>query len=325
MGIGQSATCTINNNDIPPSLTLIKEVVNNYGGTAVPTDWTLTAQGTGSNSISGLGGATSGPTFQADTYTLSESTGQCPGYSAGSWICGGNDAPAQVPDTVTIGIGETETCTLTNYDIQPLLTVTKVVNNKYGGELSSENFPLFVSANSVTTGEQNGFNAGTYTVSETQEPGYTGDIITGDCATNGMVTLNVGDVKACTITNYDIPANLIIVKNTVGGDGTFSFTTTGEDISPFSITTTSNSGVQSFNGISAGTYSVTENTPAGWMLTSATCNNDQSPREVSLGLGQTVICTFVDTKNASITVVKNTIGGDGTFNYILTAAAYRSR
>ncbi len=45
LALGESATCTINNDDIPASLTLVKQVVNDDGGTAVATDWTLTATG----------------------------------------------------------------------------------------------------------------------------------------------------------------------------------------------------------------------------------------------------------------------------------------
>ena len=45
LALGEAATCTIINDDIPATLTLVKEVVNDDGGTAVPTDWTLTATG----------------------------------------------------------------------------------------------------------------------------------------------------------------------------------------------------------------------------------------------------------------------------------------
>jgi hypothetical protein len=42
---GTCSTCTFVNDDDTPSLTLIKEVTNDNGGTAVPGDWTLTAAG----------------------------------------------------------------------------------------------------------------------------------------------------------------------------------------------------------------------------------------------------------------------------------------
>ena len=42
---GVTATCTINNNDQPATLTLVKTVTNDNGGTALPTAWTLAAAG----------------------------------------------------------------------------------------------------------------------------------------------------------------------------------------------------------------------------------------------------------------------------------------
>src|SRR5206468_3510520 len=83
--LGQRATCTIHNNDNPPTLTLFTTVYRSNGGTAVATDFTLSAAGP--TPISGAGGATSGPTFSKGTYTLSE-TG-VPGYTAGNWYCTG--------------------------------------------------------------------------------------------------------------------------------------------------------------------------------------------------------------------------------------------
>ncbi|KKU43040.1 MAG: hypothetical protein UX59_C0031G0001, partial [Microgenomates group bacterium GW2011_GWA1_46_7] len=213
VALGETKTCTITNDDIAPSLTLTKYVELDYGGTAVPANWTLYA--TGPTSISGLGGAVSGSNFSAGTYPLSESTGPT-GYSPGSWGCTGGTL---VGNNVTLGLGETASCYITNADIQPLLTVTKVVINDNGGEAVVSDFPLFVDTTSVTSGIQNGFNAGTYTVSETSQTGYTGTI-SGDCDANGSVTLAVGDVKACTITNDDQPGRLVVTKyNDENGDG----------------------------------------------------------------------------------------------------------
>ena len=42
---GVTATCTIDNDDQPATLTLVKTVNNDNGGTAVPTAWTLAAGG----------------------------------------------------------------------------------------------------------------------------------------------------------------------------------------------------------------------------------------------------------------------------------------
>src|SRR4030095_9821437 len=87
------------------------------------------------------------------------------------------------------------------------LTVTKVVENDNGGKKSVSDFPLFVGSTSVTSGVQATFNAGSYTVSETNQNGYQGTI-SGDCASDGSITLYLGDVKSCTITNKDQKADV---------------------------------------------------------------------------------------------------------------------
>ena len=50
-------------------------------------------------------------------------------------------------------------------DIQPLLTVTKVVINDTGGTAKVSNFTLFVDGHGVTRGQSTGFNAGRQGVS----------------------------------------------------------------------------------------------------------------------------------------------------------------
>lgn len=105
-------TCT---DDPPPSgtgLTLVKKVINNNGGTALPSFWTLMADGP--TGISGDGPfVVSGEGFQPGTYDLSESGPS--GYRASDWVCEGG---TQVDgDTVTLALGESATCTITNDDI----------------------------------------------------------------------------------------------------------------------------------------------------------------------------------------------------------------
>ena len=84
---GEEYICTITNDDIAPSLTLIKEVTNDNGGRAVAADWTLYATlNNEATVLSGAGRVESTSDFQAGTYTLSESIGP-EGYSAGGWNC----------------------------------------------------------------------------------------------------------------------------------------------------------------------------------------------------------------------------------------------
>jgi len=99
-------------------------------------------------------------------------------------------------------VGHCASQTLTSNDASKL-TVTKEVVNDDGGTLQVSDFPLFVDGFLVTSGQQNTLLAGTYVVSETGDASYTATI-GGDCAADGSITLDPGDVKICTITNDDI-------------------------------------------------------------------------------------------------------------------------
>src|SRR5205085_2177325 len=122
--IGGEATCTITNDDIAPKLHLRKVVVNDNGGTKTVSDFTLSADGSGSNDLSGTSPVDSGPALAADTWTLSESGPA--GYAASAWGCQGG---TQNGSHITVDIGGEATCTLTNNDIAPTLIVKKHVIN----------------------------------------------------------------------------------------------------------------------------------------------------------------------------------------------------
>jgi uncharacterized repeat protein (TIGR01451 family) len=213
---GQSTVCTIVNDDIAPSLTLVKQVVKDNGGTAVATDWTLTADGP--SPISGPGGANSDDTFLVGTYTLSESGGPA-GYAAGGWNCT-NGVTVDGQGQITLTEGLSTVCTIVNDDIQPTLTLVKsVINDDHpeGFGLGPDDFGLAISGSerdpiAVTSGTPLALNAGDYTASEVNQAGYMAGDWTGDCGTTGNVTLIVGDNKTCTIENDDIPPELKIVK-----------------------------------------------------------------------------------------------------------------
>src|SRR2546422_11759411 len=70
------------------------------------------------------GGAGSKP----DTFTLAESGPA--GYTAGSWSCTGG---TQNGSTITVGIGQSATCTINNNDNAPAVHLRKTVTNDNGG------------------------------------------------------------------------------------------------------------------------------------------------------------------------------------------------
>ena len=135
----ESATCTISNDDDAVSLLLQKTVMNNNGGTAMASEWTLFAD---AFSVTGSAAPVE-VTDQADTYDLTESV--VAGYTLTSLTC--DDDPDTEVTSVTIGLGETITCTFVNDDDVPKLTPVKVVENgdNPGGASMADDWTLAAS------------------------------------------------------------------------------------------------------------------------------------------------------------------------------------
>jgi large repetitive protein len=126
------------------TLTVIKHVVNNNGGTKTAGDFTLTTSGvtaSGGNSFAGSEtGVTKTITF--GSYNLTESA---VGYAqTGASGCSG-----------TITTGEQKTCTITNDDVPATLTVIKHVVNDNGKSKTAGEFTLTITG--VTASDGNSF------------------------------------------------------------------------------------------------------------------------------------------------------------------------
>ena len=308
---GDNATCTITNNDNPPALHLRKVVVNDSGGTALATDWTLSAAG--STPISGSTPVDSGPTFSAGTYALSESGPA--NYTASAWVCVGG---TQSGSNITVGLGQSATCTITNDDVTAHLKLVKEVVNNNGGTKTPADWTLSAAGPTPLSGPgpsvEADVNAGTYNLSETPAPNTAGYASIGyDCGAS--VTLALGESKTCTITNNDIPGIITIKKVTAGGTGTFDFTVDvsggGNVASPSIITVTPGVYVAApdVTGLNAGDYVVTEVLTSGWVLTASICEdtpghqvgtpNGPTPSlswTVPVPLGGSVTCSFENTR-----------------------------
>jgi hypothetical protein len=213
---GKITTCTFNDAPIQPKLTLAKTVVNDNGGTSVAKDFTLSATGSsgsfslpaGSSTTSLTGNTGKQTVVGGVEYTLDE-TGPS-GYSAGSWDCTGTGG-TQNGDKITIAYGGDVTCSITNDDVAPQLTVIKHVINNNGGSASASDFTMSVTAtnpsdDSFAGAESPGttitLDAGSYSVSESGPSGYS-ESDSSDCSG----TIAVGETKTCTITNDDQKAS----------------------------------------------------------------------------------------------------------------------
>ena len=121
--------------------------------------------------------------------------------------------------TISLQPGDNVTCTFTNSRNNGSLTLVKYVVNDNGGTLQVIDFPLFVNGNQVTSSVANTLPPGSYTASETQQPGYAASVWGGDCSADGTVTLALGENKTCTITNNDIAPKLHLRKIVVNDNG----------------------------------------------------------------------------------------------------------
>jgi hypothetical protein len=119
-----------------------------------------------------------------------------------------------------------------------------------------------------------------------------------------------GCISSAPITLTVATGSLVVVKNTVGGNGTFNFTGTGNGLpASFQVTTNDNKGSSStITNLTPGSaYSVSEQSQTGWDLSSATCTNG-TPDNITITLGQTTSCTFTNTQRGLARVVKTVNG-----------------
>ncbi len=207
LALNENVTCTITNDDQQAYITVVKNVINDNGGSASADDFKLTL---GSNSVSSGVAVAVNP----GTYTAGETL--LPGYT---FV--GFSGDCNTDGEITVALGESKTCTLTNNDQQAYITVVKNVINDNGGSASADDFKLTLGSNSVSSGVAVAVNPGTYTAGETLLPGYTFVGFSGDCNTDGEITVALGESKTCTLTNNDQPGSITIKKDVANYQGTY--------------------------------------------------------------------------------------------------------
>lgn len=212
------------------------------------------------------------------------------------------------------------------------LRVIKHVVNTVGGTATAGNWTLTVTSSNGGTGTGSAAGSETGTVYTLQagkayhvaESGGSSGYTESDSADCTIASAVAGTSYTCTITNSDQPGHIVIAKHTTGGDGSFGFNISGPSSSLDTFSTSGGSGNSGTLNLIAGTYSVTENVPAGWQLDSATCDSGSSIANgvgsITIANGQTINCTFVDTKLGGITVVKDVVAPDGSTNVADTHA-----
>ena len=109
IALGESKTCTITNDDKAASLTVVKHVINDNGGTKVAGDFPITVTGNGPSPANFPGEEDPGTSVGIGPGAYDVTEVEDPGYTASySADCTGS-----------IALGESKTCTITNNDIAP--------------------------------------------------------------------------------------------------------------------------------------------------------------------------------------------------------------
>jgi Prealbumin-like fold domain len=300
---GELITCTYTNTQQAAHLIVIKHVINDNGGTAVASDFTMTVTGNSPSPASFPGAESPGTdvTLQPGAYSVSESGPS--GYTeSDSADCSGS-----------IAAGETKTCTITNDDQAATLVVTKHVVNNNGGTAVAGDFTMSVTATNPSpasfAGDEAGttvtLDAGSYSVSETNVPGYTESDGAG-CSG----TIANGETKYCTITNNDQAATLIVIKHVINDDGgtavagDFTLDSGGTNDSPDDFAGEEAPGTTVT--LDAGSYDVSETGPSGYT------ESDSADCSGSIANGETKTCTVTnDDQAATLIVIKHVINNNG--------------
>ncbi len=237
---GQDVTCTFINTLQTGTLTVIKHVINNDGGSASASNWSIHVQQSGSEVTGSPQAGAESPgtsyTLPGGSYTVSE-TGTPTTYAFQGFSGDCNSS-----GVVTVVAGATKTCTLTNTDNTPSLKLVKVVTNNDGGTAVANDWDLSAATAAVGFTDrnfteltpaaadataQNVYAGKAYTLTEAPNPG-TGYSTTGEwsCttggtldATNTIVTVALGAHVTCTITNTDNTPSLKLVKVVTNNDG----------------------------------------------------------------------------------------------------------
>ncbi len=350
---GEEIVCTFSNRKQRGSLTIIKETDPDGD----PTVFTFT--GTDPNGAVNFNLKDNDPgQVYSDIGSYSITEGAVAGYDLTDVSCTGDFGQGAGGDSATVGGGvqvtlednETIVCTFTNEKQGASIQFIK--------ETDPDGDPTVFTFNGTDPNgaitfdlkdndpAQEYTDLGSYSVTEAAVAGYgltdvscTGDFgqgAGGDSATVGggvQVTLEAGENVVCTFTNRKLRGSLQIIKETDPDGDPKVFTFTGTDPNgAINFNLKDNDPAQEYTDI--GSYSITEGAEADYDLTDVSCTGDFGQGaggdsatvgggvQVTLEDNETIVCTFFNARQtADLRVEKQTIGGNGSFNFTVTGQA----
>ena len=220
-------------------------------------------------------------------------------------------------------------------------TVSGMSSSNLSCSISGNNLVCVVSGNSSShvTIKPNDYFEVTFSVTPSQKGNLTnprqGNDFICEVDPDNNIDETTGNDNDCSDSVNVTGGSIKIIKEVDPGTSTddFGFQTTGSGLSNFTLEDDGNESqyddyqkTKLFSNLNSETYTVTENSYAGWTLTNISCNTQEtinlSQRKVTINLSTTenVICTFTNTKqsqNGTLIVKKvlpNNNGGTATAN-----------
>jgi hypothetical protein len=316
--LGETVTCTFN--DRTRGTIVIKKVTDPSPDPS-NTSFSFTPTGnigtTGFSLLNG-GSQTYSNVVPGSANSVSETVPT--GWDLTSATCDNGNVPAT---NISVNPGQTVTCTF-NDRARGTIVINKVTDPS--PDPSNTSFSFTPTGNIGITGFSlaNG-GSKTYTnvvpgsansVSETVPTGW--DLTTSATCDNlsPVTNISVAAGQTVTCTFNDRARGAIIVKKVTDPSPdptstTFNFTA-GGGLSPTSFSLMNGGSTTYPNLVPGSGYNVAETVPAGWSLTSATCDNGSPVTNITVGSGQTVTCTFNDKLlHGAIKITKTSIKGPG--------------
>ena len=325
---GETITCTFTNTK--RGHIIVDKVTNPSGD---PTSFNFDASG-GSYADFSLTDAAA-PNDQSlvpGNYAVSETVPS--GWDLTSSPCVSSIGDNETAATLELDAGETITCTFTNTKRGHII-VDKVTSpsgdpQSFDFDASGGSYADFNLTDAAAPNDQT-LVPGNYSVSETVPSGW--DLTSSPCVssigdneTAASLELDAGETITCTFTNTK-RGHIIVdkVTNPSGDPTSFNFDGSGGSYADFSLTDAAAPNDQT---LVPGNYAVSETVPSGWDLTSSPCvssiGDTETAASLELDAGETITCTFTNTKRGHIIVdkVTNPSGDPTSFNFDGSGGSY---
>ena len=324
------------------NIVVVKNVVNENGQvTKDATNWTWNYDGAEQDGFALTTGSTNSVKVPAGSYVVSEN--QQANYTVKLSSCSGEEtdptATATTHQSVVVSPGETVVCTFTNARDSGTIEVKKVVQSADPDEAGV--FDLLVDgvvkaedvANGGTTGQVPVATGQAHAVAEAAGTetdmnrydsfyqcfdGRTLVKMGNGTAVEGGITVSKGQHVVCTFTNTAHALIAIVKDANPDASQPFDFNINGgrqgldEDFTLVDDGSEESNNTEIIEVSALANYTVTESEVAGWVLTNISCEGEgrietENPLELALQPtpGTIIVCTFTNTKKASLTVVKD--------------------